>query len=338
MRPKHPIKASIRTFGHYTPSMQALTNRIKKVYSKRINGEWLHIGGNNMKIIKKLLFLVLIALSSLFYAFITSTQSHTLTPAQNTAIVFDLGGVLFDTDRSIVLNEQIGKYYTIRYALLHISFSSKTMKTRWFAVLEQVAKNNNHTYAFHNEDGTPLEVKDEHGSTIPSYMLEWMTGKRSNKELFDEIVFGIQALKDLSYSDKQFMINLTKVFLPELFVASRKPIQQTVALLKSLKKKGYPLYVLSNWDKESFEKMLETYPEIFKLFDGYIVSGIVHLAKPDPRIYKELERQFPHAEYIFIDDQKDNLATARECGWNALKVKYGALQKKKTKQAIMALL
>jgi HAD superfamily hydrolase (TIGR01509 family) len=291
-----------------------------------------------MKAMKRLLLSILtLMIGFVGSSLIVGAQATNSTQTQKPAVVFDLGGVLFDTDSAVVKNEQIGKYLAVRFALMNFSFSGKAMKKRWFAVLNQVANNNNHTFAFHNEDGTPIEVKDEHGTIIPSYMLEWMAGDRSNELLFNEVAEGIEALDTLSSADKKFMINLTKVFLPELFVASRKPIAQTVALLKSLQKKGYPLYVLSNWDRESFEKMLQKYPEIFALFDGYIVSGIVQLAKPDPRIYQELERQFPHRGYIFIDDQKDNIATARECGWDALRVKPGALNKKKMKHSIAAL-
>lgn len=292
-------------------------------------------GGTAMKTLKRLLLSIFtLMIGFVASSLISGVQVTHSTCNQKPAVVFDLGGVLFDTDSSIVKNQQIGRYCALRFALSNLSFSGKALKNRWFSILNTVAKNNNHIFAFHNEDGTPLEVKDENGTLLPSYMLEWMAGDRSNQNLFDEVVAGIESLDTLSDSDKRFMINLSKVLLPEYLTASRKPIEQTVALLKSLKKQGYPLYILSNWDKESFETMRTKCPEIFALFDGYIISGIVHLAKPDPRIYKELERQFPHAEYVFIDDQKDNIATARACGWNALKVKYGALNKKKMKIAI----
>lgn len=291
-----------------------------------------------MKTTKRLL-LSIFALMIGFIAssLISGVKSTGTTHSQKPAVVFDLGGVLFDTDSSVVKREQLGRYLAARFAITNLTFSGKGIKKRWFGVLDQVARNNNHVFAFHNEDGTPIVVKDEHGAPLPSYMLEWMAGARSNQEIYTEVIEGIEALDTLSSSDKQFMINLTKVFLPEPFVASRKVIPQTVALLKSLKKKGYRLYILSNWDKESFNHMCQKYPEIFALFDGSIVSGVVQLAKPDVRIYQELERQFPHHGYIFIDDQKDNIGTARECGWDALKVKSGALDKKKMKIAIAAL-
>lgn len=276
-----------------------------------------------METMKKLLFSFFI----FFINFAIITDAHPQNN-QKPAVVFDLGGVLFDTDSAVVKNKQIGQFLAIRFALTHLCFSSKSFKQRWFAVLNNIARNNAHTFAFHNEDGTPIELKDEHGMILPSYLIEWMAGNRSNQEIFDEVVHGINALDNLSDTDKAFMIKLTKVFLPEFFVASRKPIEQMVILLGALKKQEYPLYVLSNWDKESFEKMVQTYPEIFTLFDGYIVSGIVHLAKPDPRIYKLLEQTFPHSAYILFDDQKDNIKATTSRGWKAIQVKNGLFDEK----------
>ena len=254
---------------------------------------------------------------------------------QKPAIVFDLGGVVFKTDKNKA-KKQLGLGSTIGYMLRHVC-GPEGIKKNWFKTLEEVRVKYKHSFALQDERSNKIEVKDEKGNILPDYMVEWLCGNRSNEELFCEICEGIETLPGLSKADKQFMINMTRNFIPEDFAASREGIETTVALIKSLKDEGYPLYVLSNWDKESFTLMLKEYSEIFELFDGYIVSGFEHLAKPDRRMYEKFEQQFPHHEYVLIDDQKDNIAMAEACGWCGIKTKTDSPNIKKITQKIAAL-
>lgn len=291
-----------------------------------------------MNDIRTVLFFVVTIIST-FLLSLPVSEVRILTPIDTLkpAIVFDLGGVLFDTNSSIVRKKQLGMFLSAHYALRNGAFSGASIKKQWFSVLNRVAQAHSYSFAFHNEDGTPIIVKDESGAALPDYMVEWMSGNRSTKKMYDELCEGILSLPNMSATDKAFMINLTQTFLPEIFVASRKLLAQTIALLKSLHKKGYPLYILSNWDRESFELMIKEYPEVFALFDGYIVSGEVKLVKPDLRIYQELERQYPHQEYILIDDQIDNVKAAHACGWSAIKTISGSPNKRALMKAITSI-
>ncbi len=255
---------------------------------------------------------------------------------QKPAIVFDLGGVVFKTAKSTIIKDQLGLGSAVGYMLRH-ACGPEGIKKNWFKILEKVRAKHGYSFTLQDELGNKIAVKNENGNLLPDYMVEWLCGNRSNEELFCEICEGIETVPNLSKTDKQFMINMTRSFIPEDFAASRKVIESTVTLIKKLKKRGYPLYILSNWDKESFTLMHKEYAEIFELFDGYIVSGLVHMAKPGRCIYEKFEHQFPHQLYVLIDDQRDNIAMAEACGWCGIKTKTGSPNIKKIKQKIAAL-
>ena len=96
------------------------------------------------------------------------------------------------------------------------------------------------------------------------------------------------------------------------------PIEKNVRILKKLKEMGYPLYILSNFHKKTFEEMKKKH-DFLDLFDGGIVSAYEHIIKPDERIYKLiLERYHLKAEEcLFIDDVLDNVLGARSVGMHA---------------------
>jgi 2-haloacid dehalogenase len=65
--------------------------------------------------------------------------------------------------------------------------------------------------------------------------------------------------------------------------------------------------------------VFSTTQPIFARFRDIVVSGDEKLAKPDPAIYALAERRFGYsaAEMLFIDDNRDNIESARACGWEA---------------------
>lgn len=90
-------------------------------------------------------------------------------------------------------------------------------------------------------------------------------------------------------------------------------------ILRRLKEAGYGVYGLTNWSSETFPLVKDKYP-IFGLLDGMVVSGEEHLLKPDAAIYKcLLERYGLQAEEsLFVDDNADNVAGARNVGMKAV--------------------
>jgi len=104
--------------------------------------------------------------------------------------------------------------------------------------------------------------------------------------------------------------------VPELL----RPIEENVRLLPALKK-SFKLYALSNYGKIYFEMVRKKY-DFFKLFDGMVISSHVGYLKPEKEIYLELIRRYGIApeESLFIDDTPENVKTAREIGFRAVRL------------------
>ena len=85
-------------------------------------------------------------------------------------------------------------------------------------------------------------------------------------------------------------------------------------LVKSLKEKGYKLYILSNTSKEVVDYFKDY--EIFKYFDGFVLSYKINMLKPNDGIYNYLLNKYDliAEECLFIDDREDNMATANKYG------------------------
>lgn len=94
------------------------------------------------------------------------------------------------------------------------------------------------------------------------------------------------------------------------------PVPGTIALAERLHAAGIPLYAITNFGAELWAGFRPTAP-VFDLFAGIVVSGEEKLAKPDPAIFALAAARFGHApeRMLFIDDNADNIASARELGW-----------------------
>jgi len=94
----------------------------------------------------------------------------------------------------------------------------------------------------------------------------------------------------------------------------------TVALVRELDERGWPLYALTNFSREKFPLVVRRF-DVFALFDGIVVSGEIGLIKPDPAIFHHLlERYALRAEAcLFIDDAEANVAAARALGMRAIR-------------------
>lgn len=100
---------------------------------------------------------------------------------------------------------------------------------------------------------------------------------------------------------------------------------ETVELLHRLKRKGHPLYCLSNMHFASIE-YLEKMHTFWNVFDGAVISCRLQLCKPEAGIYEHLLRTYAldPAETLFIDDVQKNLDAAAKLGIGTLKFENAA--------------
>jgi putative hydrolase of the HAD superfamily len=93
--------------------------------------------------------------------------------------------------------------------------------------------------------------------------------------------------------------------------------------IKSLKEKGYNVYLLSNYGRTSFEAARDHGRLSFlPMVDGGVISYEVQIVKPEPGIYKALLDKYnlKAEECIFLDDRADNIAAAEALGFHGIVV------------------
>ncbi len=91
------------------------------------------------------------------------------------------------------------------------------------------------------------------------------------------------------------------------------------AVLQDAKALGVPCYALSNMEPEMFRQRREAF-SFFDLFDGWVISGLDGVVKPDRAIFEILLTRYrlaPEAT-VFVDDSAANVAAARRLGIRAV--------------------
>ena len=99
------------------------------------------------------------------------------------------------------------------------------------------------------------------------------------------------------------------------------PIEERIELLAPLKKKGYKLFILSNFIEEAFKHVTEQY-EFFSLFDGRVISYEEKVIKPEKLIYEILVNRYSliPQECVFLDDHSSFLKPAKQLGMSTILV------------------
>lgn len=96
------------------------------------------------------------------------------------------------------------------------------------------------------------------------------------------------------------------------------PIAGTHAIVRELADNNIPLFVITNFGAQFWDRFRPTQP-VFDHFRDIIVSGVERLVKPDAAIYALALERFclQPGEAIFIDDNHDNVVSARLNGFAA---------------------
>ena len=92
-------------------------------------------------------------------------------------------------------------------------------------------------------------------------------------------------------------------------------IEESVAILRELKRAGVPLYAVTNWSAETFPSTQNRF-DFLAEFDGIVVSGEEGVIKPDPRIFRILLDRYdiPPTAAVFVDDNPANAEAAANFG------------------------
>lgn len=89
----------------------------------------------------------------------------------------------------------------------------------------------------------------------------------------------------------------------------------SVDWVRTLKEKGYHLYILSNYSEELFART-SCKMDFLPYMDGAVFSYSCKMVKPEPEIYQYLLRKFSliPGNCVFLDDTPANVEAAKEAG------------------------
>jgi len=94
-----------------------------------------------------------------------------------------------------------------------------------------------------------------------------------------------------------------------------------LALLTRLRARGHRLLLASNFAAAWVPALRARLPDP-ALFERWLISGELGVAKPDPAFWRILRAHDP--DLLLVDDQAENLAAARGAGLRALSALPGA--------------
>lgn len=164
----------------------------------------------------------------------------------------------------------------------------------------------------------------------PERCMEALGFSEAAKEAFRQKIFSDLWLRcdRIPYDDTQIR-TLFKAYVPgfkeevdrlwdDLFAITRV-MPYTEAWLKSLKDRGFHLYILSNYGRRAYELNSPRYG-FLSLTDGQLISYEIQSIKPEPKIYRTLCRRFAICpeESVFLDDRPENVETARQLGFRGI--------------------
>lgn len=93
-------------------------------------------------------------------------------------------------------------------------------------------------------------------------------------------------------------------------------IDTSVKTLRALRKRGVPVFALSNFGRETFDLAADKF-DFLTEFDRPYISGHMGVTKPNPKIYEMVEEdcQVPPSDLLFVDDREDNIKAANARNW-----------------------
>lgn len=100
--------------------------------------------------------------------------------------------------------------------------------------------------------------------------------------------------------------------------------EERLQLIQSWKDAGHRLFLLSNNNELHWEHILSQYD--MSMFEHCFASHLMHLSKPDPRIYEAVDEQLRawncEPPFHFVDDIAINRKAAEQLGWKTYETIY----------------
>lgn len=227
-------------------------------------------------------------------------------------IIFDLGGVLLETNMRKAINF-LGISDLSAYKLFDWKNPS-ALKFLFYTILHQ----------YHLEKNS--SICDPYGDPLPLLLCDIMKGNLSESDCHALALELLHKNRDLFCSKREHRLckKTTEMLLdPKIFIQFQELYTEGFLLLQECINRGYIIIILSNYGKEGFELVFQKFPQLFENIrpDHIIVSAHVGCAKPEQEIYQLVLQKIrelginPHYMNCFlIDDQKENVEGAQAVG------------------------
>ena len=100
--------------------------------------------------------------------------------------------------------------------------------------------------------------------------------------------------------------------------------EERLELIRGWKDAGHRLFLLSNNNELHWEHILSQYD--MSMFEHCFASHLMHMSKPDPRIYEAVDEQLRawncEPPFHFVDDIAINRKAAEQLGWKTYETIY----------------
>lgn len=156
---------------------------------------------------------------------------------------------------------------------------------------------------------------------MPLIFSDWLMGLQSNSSIKANIYHYLEK-SHLTEVEKTIFKNISNMMLsPTIFIDTQYLIKEMVKILNHLKKAGYTVYIIGNWDKESE-------PYLMKLLHHHLTIDAKHCyfsnkakqLKPQAAYFDELIHHFhlQKKDCLIIDVEKNHVQSARNLGFTTI--------------------
>lgn len=163
----------------------------------------------------------------------------------------------------------------------------------------------------------------------PKTYLDKLNIEESKRKIINDIIFHNLKWKDclngfitnselieyLVKENQKYKSEIEQILSKENLKYMLPPKQEIIEYYKSLKQKGYKIYLCSNITKDTYNYIKDSF-EIIQVADGGVFSCFENISKPNVEMYKKLIEKYnlDIEKSILIDDTKRNMISANDIG------------------------
>ncbi|MBP6869677.1 HAD hydrolase-like protein [Candidatus Babeliales bacterium] len=156
---------------------------------------------------------------------------------------------------------------------------------------------------------------------MPAILSDWLLGLQSNNTI-RYIINQYLEKCSISEIEKTIFKNISSMMMnPAIFIDTQYLMKDIAKILHTLKKSGYNIYIIGNWDKESEQFLM-------KLLHGHFLPEARHCyfsskakqLKPHSEYFELLVEHFNVniEESLIIDVEKNHVQAARHQGFSTI--------------------